>query len=67
MMELGGDSQVMHEAIGAHVFKTGINYLATVGERSKDSARAARDAGMSEDKIFRFERSEDAGDFWKTK
>ena len=63
MMELGGDSQVMHEAIGAHVFKTGINYLATVGERSKDSARAARDAGMSEDKIFRFERSEDAGRF----
>lgn len=63
MMELGGDSQSMHEEIGKHVFKTGVDYLATVGERSKDSARAARAAGMSEDKIFRFERPEDAGKF----
>jgi len=63
MMELGGDSQIMHEEIGAHVFKTGIDYLVAVGERSKDSARAARQAGMNEDKIFRFERPEDAGKF----
>ena len=63
MMELGGDSQNMHEEIGKHVFKTGVDYLATVGERSKDSARAARQAGMSEDKIFRFEKPEDAGKF----
>jgi len=63
MMELGGDSQIMHEEIGKHVFITGIDYLVAVGERSKDSARAAREAGMSEDKIFRFERPEDAGKF----
>src|SRR3989344_1722000 len=63
MMELGGDSQIMHEEIGAHVFKTGIDYLVAVGERSKDSARAARQAGMNEDKIFRFEKPEDAGKF----
>jgi len=63
MMELGGDSQNMHEEIGKHVFKTGVDYLATVGERSKDSARAARQAGMNEDKIFRFEKPEDAGKF----
>lgn len=63
MMELGGESQNMHEEIGKHVFKTGVDYLVTVGERSKDSAHAARAAGMSEDKIFRFERPEDAGKF----
>lgn len=63
MMELGGDSQVMHEEIGKHVFKTGVDYLVTVGERSKDTARAAREFGMSEDKIFRFENPEEAGRF----
>src|SRR3989344_315193 len=63
MMELGGDSQIMHEEIGKHVFKTGVDYFATVGERSKDSARAARQAGMNGDKIFRFEKPEDAGKF----
>src|SRR3990170_2860612 len=63
MMELGGDSQNMHEEIGKHVFKTGIDYLVAVGERSKGSARAALQTGMNEDKIFRFEKPEDAGKF----
>lgn len=63
MLELGGETLAAHEEIGRHVAVTKIDYLVAVGEKSKDTARAAREAGMSEDKIFRFEKPEEAGKF----
>jgi len=63
MLELGGETLAAHEEIGRHVASTRIDYLVTVGEKSKDTARAAKEAGMSEDKIFRFEKPEEAGKF----
>ena len=45
MLELGSASEEGHKEVGREVFRLGIDYLYVVGERSRDIARGAREAG----------------------
>ncbi len=63
MLELGGFSEEGHRQVGRAAAKSGVDYLVTVGERSRDIARAALEAGMSEDRVLNFSTPEEAGLF----
>ncbi len=63
MLELGSYSEQGHREVGKRVFKSGINKLIVVGERSRDIARGAEDVGMLRDNIFHFATSDKAGKF----
>jgi UDP-N-acetylmuramoyl-tripeptide--D-alanyl-D-alanine ligase len=63
MMDLGKMTEMSHREIGHFVAEKGIDKLITVGERAKDMAVAAREAGMKEDKVFSFGDIKSAGDF----
>lgn len=63
MKELGSFSETSHREVGKTVFKHGIDYLFAVGELARDYARGAREAGMSEDRIFNFSDAPSAGRF----
>lgn len=63
MLELGAQSEREHNLIGQLFFALKIDYLFVVGERSRDIARGAIAAGMSEDKIFHFPQTFEAGSF----
>jgi len=62
MLELGDYTLAGHEEVGdaaAHV----VDVLITVGERSKDTAKAALKAGLPENNVFSFGTTELAGKF----
>jgi len=63
MLELGEFSQTKHEEIGGAIYKNKIDKLIVVGERSRDIARGAINAGMKEDNIFHFAAANEAGKF----
>jgi UDP-N-acetylmuramoyl-tripeptide--D-alanyl-D-alanine ligase len=63
MLELGRESENLHRNIGKIIFGAGIDKLIVVGERARDIARGAEEAGMAIDNIFRFPFSEEAGLF----
>ncbi|MGE5425921.1 MAG: UDP-N-acetylmuramoyl-tripeptide--D-alanyl-D-alanine ligase [Bacillota bacterium] len=63
MLEIGSYSIEGHRMIGREVFEQGIDYLVTVGERSRDTDRGAIEAGMSLDFIFHFDDPNSAGKF----
>lgn len=63
MLELGKLSQVKHEEVGRAVIKNKIDKLIAVGERARDIARGALSAGMTEDDVFHFDTTEEAGKF----
>jgi len=63
MLELGQYSESMHRDIGKYAHKCGVNKLIVVGERARDIARGAKDAGMLSDNIFNFAYSDQAGRF----
>lgn len=63
IMDLGNITEATHREIGHYVAEKGIDKLITVGERSKDVAVAAREAGMEEDKVFAFDDVVSAGKF----
>ncbi len=63
MLELGSMSEQGHRQVGKKALKTGINKLIVVGERARDIARGAKDAGMTKDNIFHFSQAEKAGKF----
>ena len=63
MLELGSVSEDEHRKAGREAFKSGIDKLIVVGERSRDIARGAEKAGMLSDNIFYFVESEGAGKF----
>lgn len=63
MLELGNISEEAHREVGREVVNLGIDYLFVVGERSRDIARGAKEAGMSEDKIYHFPFTMEAGLF----
>jgi UDP-N-acetylmuramoyl-tripeptide--D-alanyl-D-alanine ligase len=63
MLELGSLSEDEHRKIGRFALKAGIDVLITVGERARDIARGARKVGMSQDSIFEFDTTDDAGRF----
>ncbi|MFH1564961.1 MAG: Mur ligase family protein [bacterium] len=63
IMDLGNMSEDIHREIGHYAEERGIDKIITVGERSKDVAVAAREAGMEEDKVFSFDDVLGAGKF----
>jgi UDP-N-acetylmuramoyl-tripeptide--D-alanyl-D-alanine ligase len=63
MLEIGIYSEKGHKLVGEQVFKSGIDYLISVGERSRDIDRGAQAIGMSSDYIFHFDDTEAAGLF----
>lgn len=63
MLELGASSESEHKKIGYRVQDLDLDLLITVGERSRDIARGAKEAGMDENTVFMFSNPEDAGKF----
>lgn len=53
--------------IGFKVAELGIDFLITVGEASKNTAIAAREAGMDDNQIASFDNSVSAGKFLQEK
>lgn len=67
MLELGNFTEKGHADVGKRVGDLGIDYLVTVGERAKDIAKAAIDAGTPEDHVYYFNSSPEAGRFLQDK
>lgn len=67
MLELGGETENAHREVGLKVGELGVDFLITVGEASKHTAAAAREAGMDDDQIASFANSESAGKFLQEK
>ena len=63
MLELGRYSEAGHRDIGKYAAGSRIDKLIVVGERARDIARGALEAGMKNDDIFRFPDSVLAGRF----
>lgn len=63
MLELGALSEEGHQQVGRELVRLGIDYLFVIGERSRDIARGAKVAGMSEDKIYHFPYTMEGGTF----
>jgi len=62
MLELGAYTEQGHREVGM-VASEVADVLICVGERSKSTADAAKEAGMSEDRVFRFGDTTEAGKF----
>ena len=58
MLELGAHSRALHFRIGQAVARQGIRYLFTYGNEAVQYAAGAIAAGMPEDRVFCFEKSE---------
>ncbi len=61
MLELGPASEKLHTDLGAETHSCGVDLLVTAGERARDIARGARDAGMNANAIQQFATPEEAG------
>lgn len=61
MLELGGQSQELHERIGSRVAELKIDYLVTKGLQARYIASAAEKAGF--EVVFSFDDNESAGKF----
>ncbi len=66
MNELGGYSEGAHKELGK-LAATHADFLLTVGDKARGIAEGALAAGMSEDNIFQFEDSREAGKFLEGK
>jgi len=67
MLELGPETENTHREIGFKVAELGIDFLITVGEASKHTAIAAREAGLDDNQIASFADSASAGKFLQEK
>ncbi len=63
MLEIGHYTVEGHQLAGKKVVSGGIDYLVAVGEKSRDSVRAAIADGLSEDNVFHFDQALEAGAF----
>ncbi len=63
MLELGADTEAEHNAVGKYIAENNFDALFVVGERSRDIQRGAKEFGMSEDKIYHFANTIEAGYF----
>jgi UDP-N-acetylmuramoyl-tripeptide--D-alanyl-D-alanine ligase len=63
MLELGSYTSAGHREVGARAAELGIDYLVTVGERAREIARGAKEAGLDEDRIYNFDENSAAGKF----
>ena len=67
MLELGLDSEGLHRQLGAEVVDFSIDYLVTVGERSRDIGRGAGAVGFNPDHYNHFAKAEEAGEYLRNK
>ena len=67
MLELGAETDASHREIGFRCAEHNLDFLITVGEASKQTATAAREAGIDENKIASFADSREAGKFLQEK
>ncbi len=67
MLELGPETEDTHREVGFKVAELGIDFLVTVGEASKHTAIAAREAGLDDNQIVSFAESVSAGKFLQEK
>ncbi len=67
MLELGTETENAHRELGFKVAELGMDFLITVGEAAKHIARAAKEAGMEENKIASFASGAEAGRFLQEK
>ena len=67
MLEIGIYSEEGHSLLGEAIAEQGIDYLITIGERSRDIDRTAKKKKMSEDRIFHFDKTEDLAHFLKNR
>ncbi len=65
MLELGKHTKQAHENIGK-VAKENVDVLIVVGQRAEAIMSSAMESGMSDENIFDFSNSYDAGQFLKT-
>jgi UDP-N-acetylmuramoyl-tripeptide--D-alanyl-D-alanine ligase len=63
MLELGSATVNSHREVGLKVAELGIDCLMVVGEASKHTAEAAREAGLDEHKIYVFNDAVSAARF----
>lgn len=63
MLELGEESSRLHYSSGRMVAENGIDMLIAYGERSRDIAKGAIDAGMDKENVSTFESKKDIDDF----
>jgi len=63
MLELGPETENAHREIGLKAAELGVDVLVTVGEASKHTAAAAREAGMDEHRVVSFADSASAGKY----
>ena len=54
MLELGGDSEVLHKEIGAHAAASGIDFLGIVGDFASHTADGAIHKGMDKNSVHVF-------------
>lgn len=67
MLELGAETENAHREIGFKVAEVGVDFLITVGEAGKHTAIAAREAGLTDNKIASFATATEAGKFLQEK
>jgi UDP-N-acetylmuramoyl-tripeptide--D-alanyl-D-alanine ligase len=67
MLELGPETENAHREVGFKAAELGINYVIAVGEASKHTAEAAKEAGIPEHQVATFADSKAAGKFLQDK
>ncbi|MDO8509842.1 MAG: UDP-N-acetylmuramoyl-tripeptide--D-alanyl-D-alanine ligase [bacterium] len=67
MLELGVETENAHREIGLIVAELDVDFLITVGEASKQTAKTAKEAGLNDDRIAMFDNSISAGKFLQEK
>lgn len=63
MLEIGHYTEEGHRAVGKRAAENGLDYLIAVGEKARHFIHGAKEAGMSEERIFHFDSPEEAGSF----
>jgi len=63
MLELGKHCEAGHYDVGKYLADKRVDRLIAVGERARDIARGAKEAGMKEEYIFTFTDRDEAGHF----
>lgn len=61
MAELGSHTEEQHRQLGWSAAGAGVDLLVLVGEKSRDTARGALEAGMKDDQIVLVKNAEEAG------
>jgi UDP-N-acetylmuramoyl-tripeptide--D-alanyl-D-alanine ligase len=63
MLELGRYTEEAHKEVGKRVASSSVDKLIVVGERARDIAHGAQEAGMAKENIFHFSHNREAGKF----